>query len=73
MIRKGVLFGCLTGLLWGAVWYLALFMSSCSSARLCAKNWSTTTEISHSVIYGNGVSQNVTVGGDLGDECKAEK
>jgi hypothetical protein len=69
---KYLLFGALTTAVWTLVWCMALLIQACSP-HICAKNWSTSTEVSHSPMWGNGISQNVTVGGDLGDECKTEK
>lgn len=43
-------------------------------ATVCARTWETGTEVSHSALWGNSVSQHVTVGGDLGrDQCVTEK
>lgn len=38
-------------------------------ASVCAKTWETSTEVSHSALWGPSVSQTVSVGGELGSSC----
>jgi len=50
---------------------LGLGLSGCS--RVCAKTWETGASVEHSVLYGRMYGTHVTVGGEIGQSCQADK
>lgn len=48
----------------------SLCLATGGCATVCPKTWETGVEASHSLLYGPIYGTHVTIGGDIGKECR---
>lgn len=51
-------------------WLFFFLLPGCSA--VCAKNWEASQSVGHSAVFGQTYETQISVGGDIGSECKAD-
>lgn len=56
--------------MYALAWWIALKLLGC--ATVCPSSWEVGQSVGHSALYGQSYETHVSVGGDIGRECRGD-